>query len=313
MKKIVIIVLACILGVNVTQAQEFDNIDTNDVVDTGAQISEHLTEAMKPAVDAFGAAVASMADSFAQMASLIEVCRQEDKKSPITDQMANDIITVIAPDHVKDFNIDLEGCQQSMNFAKGNFNIDKTNVNIELAKTHCLYIADNIADIFDEIPAKTSEAIAEVVPQANIENNIPESSNKMSYIVADDEISADKFSKSKIKDMNVLKFVDNEKQSAYAMMFLGTLGIKIKTQNGNYQEIMERFLQYIDVEKLQQIVGKESPQDIRTILEEKVKANKKNLINITDENVQPNSEEIIENISEQPDEAASWHSISDQR
>lgn len=280
MKKFILLTFFIfIFGVSQTKAQLDDDEEIDYAFDQMEEkISDTVDKVVEPTINAFGAALGTFVDSFTRMSAMAEACQEEDKKSPLTQKDAEAIVAVISPDHIKDFNINIDN-GNAFDFATGNFNIDNTTINIELTKTHCLYITDELYNEVNDIPQRTQEAVSQALPDLEESQNLPQAPSQKSYIIAGDEVSNDKFTSTMLNNMKVLKAEDDEKQSAYALAFIGTLGVRIKTHDGNYNQVMEQFLQYIDVAKLQQIIGQESADEIKKTLNKKIEEKLNNMQN----------------------------------
>lgn len=272
------------INLQIAKAQELDEsqvdtvINENQINEVIGQVNEVMTEAVQVTTNAFSAALGPFVEGFMRVQAMSEACSDEDKKNaPMTKERAEEIIKIVSPDHVGDFTVNV-AAEHMNSFAVGDFNIGNTKMHLELVKSYCLYIMDDMVNTFNEIPYKAAKAVSNAVPEIEQddeqEDNQPENEkndegSSQSYTFGNDEVNINKFIRSSYKGTDVLKAFDENKQSAYAIIFIGTLGIKASIQGKEYKNVMEQFLSYIDTQKLQQLVGDESPDEIKDILNKK--------------------------------------------
>ena len=118
-------------------SQQFasEEIDIDQVSkQIGEQLADQLSNAITPMVEGIGSAMGTFFDKFSTIQVMTDVCHEEDQKStPLTNEQAQEIIKAITPDHLEAFTIDLTP-DKFDNFAKGKFNIDATETEIEITK-----------------------------------------------------------------------------------------------------------------------------------------------------------------------------------
>lgn len=262
MKKALISMVSILCLCSSVRAQEQQTPDIGGQVaqqigTTINQTTEQLTKRMTATMQALGEFI----NSFSKVAIMVDVCMNEDKAMPaITQEMAESIVKAAAPYNTTDFVI-TTGKEAFKDFAVANFNTGESQVTMQLARSHCPIVSFDSISIMDDTVnnIKTQAQDGDL----SIEDR---SKNKAGIIIADDNVPLDKFVKANINNIEIMKAVDREKQAAYIFGFVGTLGIRIKVANGNYEQVAEQILQQINVPELQGIIGTESVSEIKARL-----------------------------------------------
>ena len=248
-------------------AQEADEFPSTATLEKSKeQIAQQLENTLEPVIENIGSVLNSFLDTFSSIQVMGEVCHEEDAKSPhLTTNQAEEIVRAIIPDNWEAFSISLQDAQIE-NFANGKFSIDNTSVEIEMAKSYCLSIIDDMIEIFKQMPLSATNELNKTL---STQNTSEEDNQKQSYNVCGDDIKTSKFNQTNINNMKILRANISEEQKAYAIIYFGTLGIRIKAQGGDYEKTIENIIQKIDTAQLQKIIGQETTAEIRERLRKK--------------------------------------------
>ena len=275
MKKIVVLASVILFSTNLAKAQE----ENQNQFENSSSFEEQLLNKEDNNIDSkiatenfatVGEAIAVFLEEFAKIAAMGKVCMEEDKKmAPMTQQDAENIVKLIAPNNINDFTINLEA-KNLENFAKGNFILNQSQITMQLAKSYCLLMSKEMTNslvgtmnkLGDKISQKMSND-AEMISQNQSIDNIKNSSK---ITIIDDEINISKFTPLNVNNFEGMKAIDKEKTSAYAFVSVGQLGMHIKAFGGNYDDTIEQLLQTVDVQHLLQMLGGESSAEIRARL-----------------------------------------------
>ncbi len=277
MKKTIVFAVAALLA-------SFSNLsaqETNNAALSGEQINaqfnelgEKIGETIETGVKAFGAALGTMVDGFTKMFTMAKVCSEEDKNANnITLPLAEEIIKTIAPQHITSFKIDTMQKTQP-DFAIGEFSEENVDFKVELSKSYCLVWLEEMASPMSEMPDKMQKAVKNVIPEPTGEQKSATADNSTdktggSYIIAGDDVDMNKFTKITLNGWEIQTAYDEENQNAYAFGIISTLGIRVKVHGNNAQEILRQFCKKIDAAKLLQIMGGQSVEEIKSMLNQK--------------------------------------------
>jgi len=263
MKKALISMISILCLCSSARAQEQPTADIGDKVaqqigETINQATEQLTERM---TDTIQPVLGEFINGLSKMAVMFDVCMNEDKAMPtMTQEMAENIVKAAAPYNTTDFVITTDK-KTFEDFAKANFNTGESQVTIQLARSHCLIASFDAMSIMDDTVNNIKTKVQDGDTSIEEQNN-----DKAGILIANDNVPLDKFVKTNINNIEIMKAVDREKQVAYVFGFVGTLGIRIKVANGNYEQVAEQILQQINVPELQGIIGTESVSEIKARL-----------------------------------------------
>ena len=277
MKKIIFIASILMFSVNISvSAQENDtNIanDINNIAQSGQQLNkglqefgEKLGEAIETGTKAFGAALGEMIDSFTAIMTRAKICNEADKKEPITLTQAEEIVGAIIPASSQKFKIDTTQDPQ-MEFAVAEIESNNVTINVEVSKSYCLLMLDEMTSTFKDMPNKMKQAVDKEIDTDNITPNSDKESttdnnSQGAYTIAGDEVAIEKFTDNDIKGYNLKLAVDEEKQNSYAFIIINTLGIKAKAHGENAQKEILQFFTNIDIDKIKQVLGEKSVAEI---------------------------------------------------
>lgn len=289
MKKIILSVVIALLATMQVNAQEnFKQTETETMQNTtnnaASEIADKMGEAMAAATDVISSGMGEFITSFTKtmmkMSAFIEVCKDEDKNSaPMTQELAKNIIQAASPNNTDDFVIEID--DQTGEFAKATYQLGESQISIQLAKSYCLAIAEDMTKEMErsmnDAATNTKEVMEKAVEESSLnkglsdEKNYPNiEKNKPTIIIADENIDMDKFQPFAINGFDGSKAIDNEKQSAYIFGFIGSLGIRAKAQGGNYNQAVEQVIRQINIQELQQIIGSETVSEIKARLNSKI-------------------------------------------